>query len=163
MDPTFRSTPGKILVIDDNPVVLGALSLALKAGGYQVFEAVDASAAFHLARRVRPDLIVLDIFFPPDTSQSGNSWNAFMIIDWFRRMGVIGNTPIIVISGAETEMFRERCLADGVAAFFTKPVDHRGLLDAVGQILGDRAGRSQPGQHSSHSVKMPSARVQRST
>jgi CheY-like chemotaxis protein len=89
-----RNLPaGKILVIDDNPVVPSALSPALKSGGYQVFEAGDVPAAFHLARRIRPDLIVLDIFFPPDVSQSGNSWDAFMIIEWFQRMGVVGDTP----------------------------------------------------------------------
>jgi CheY-like chemotaxis protein len=156
------SPAGKILVIDDDPVVVSALSLVLKSGGYQVFEAGDGPAAFHLARRVRPDLIVLDIFFPPDVSQSGNSWDAFMIIDWFQRMGVIGDTPVIVISGAEPEPFRGRCLAGGVAAFFSKPINTRELLDTIRQILGDRVNRGQLSEHSSHSLKIPSARVQRS-
>jgi CheY-like chemotaxis protein len=153
---------GKILVIDDDPVVLSALSLVLKAEGYQVFEAGDAPAAFSLARRIRPDLIVLDIFFPPDVGQSGNAWDGFMIIEWFRHMGVIGDTPIIIISGAEPGPFHDRCLANGVAAFFSKPVNSGELLDTIGQILGEHVRKYQPGVHSSHSVKMPSARVQRS-
>jgi CheY-like chemotaxis protein len=135
---------GKILVIDDDPVVRSALSLVLKSGGYQVFEAGDGPAAFSLARRIRPDLIVLDIFFPPDTSQSGNSWDAFMIIEWFQRMGVIENTPIIVISGAEPEPFRDRCLAGGVAAFFSKPINPRELLEAIREIFSRSAAEARP-------------------
>lgn len=153
---------GKILVIDDDPVVLSALSLVFKARGYQVFEAGDGPAAFSVARRIRPDLIVLDIFFPPDAGQSGNAWDAFMIIEWFQRMGVIEDTPIIVISGVEPGPFHDRCLAGGVAAFFSKPVNPRELLDNIRQILGVRVGKYQPGAHSSHSLKMPSACVQRS-
>jgi CheY-like chemotaxis protein len=157
-----HSPAGKILVIDDDPVVLSALSLILKAGGYQVFEAGDAPAAFSLARRIRPDLIVLDIFFPPDAGQSGNAWDAFMIIEWFQRMGVIGDTPIIVISGAEPGPFHARCLAGGVAAFFSKPVNPGELLDTIRQILGDRAGKHQPCTHSRHNWSTPSASAQRS-
>jgi CheY-like chemotaxis protein len=162
VSPTSSLSAGKILVIDDDPVVLKVMSLVLQSEGYQVFEAGDGPAAFHLARRVRPDLIVLDIFFPPDAGQSGNSWDAFMIIEWFQHMGAVGNTPIIVVSGAEPGQFRKRCLASGVAAFLSKPVNPGELLDAVGQILGGRASRGQPCEHSSHSVKMPSACVQRS-
>jgi len=140
-----KLTAGKILVIDDNQVIRSTLSFALESGGYAVFTADDGPEAFKLVRRIRPDLILLDIFFPPDTSQSGNSWDAFMIIDWFQHMGVIGHTPIIVISGAEPEKFRDRCLAGGVAAYFSKPIETRELLDTIHQILGGSVNRKAPG------------------
>jgi CheY-like chemotaxis protein len=146
MNPVPKLPAGKILVIDDNPVVLSTLSLALESGGYQVFEADDGPAAFSLARRIRPDLILLDIFFPPDISQSGNSWDAFMIIDWFKRMGVLGDAPVIIISGAEPDQFRDRCLAGGVAAFFSKPINIYELLDTIGKLLGDRMNEKVPGR-----------------
>ena len=98
-----------------------------------------------MVRRIRPDLILLDILFPPDTGQSGNSWDAFMIIDWFQRMGVVGSTPIIVISGAEPEKFRDRCLAGGVAAFLSKSVDTRELLGTIHTILGGQVSPEIPG------------------
>src|ERR1700712_4363037 len=56
----------KILVVDDNPVVLKAFELKLKALGFQVLIAAEGATAVSLARQERPDLIVLDINFPPD-------------------------------------------------------------------------------------------------
>ena len=69
----------KILVVDDDPVILKALSSALEPRGYQVFTAVDGPAAFTVVLWEQPDLILLDIFFPPDIFQSGNTWNAFRL------------------------------------------------------------------------------------
>ena len=132
----------KILVIDDNRIDRDVLSRLLGAAGHRVFEAGDGPAAFSLARRVRPELILLDVFFPPDTGQSGNTWDAFMMIDWFRRMGVIEDTPVIVISGAEQADFRDRCLASDVVAFFSKPIIARELLDTVRRVLESRACQS---------------------
>ena len=53
-----------ILVADDNQVILSTLSLVLKSKGYQVLTASDASQTISIARRERPDLILLDISFP---------------------------------------------------------------------------------------------------
>ena len=56
----------KILVVDDNPIALKVLSSALESKGYDVFTAVDGPEAFTIVRQEKPDLILLDIFFPPD-------------------------------------------------------------------------------------------------
>ena len=140
VNPTPHPTAAKILVVDHDQAERSVLSRQLSRAGYSVFEAADASVAFSFARRVRPDLIVLDIFFPPDAGQSGNSWTAFMIVDWFRRMGVIENTPVIIVSGAGLEQLRDRCPTGGVEAFLARPVDTRELLAAVRRLLDDRRG-----------------------
>ena len=56
----------KILVVDDNPVVLKAFELKLKALGFTVLTATEGASAVSTARQQQPDLIVLDINFPPD-------------------------------------------------------------------------------------------------
>ena len=126
----------KILVVDDNPVILKALSSVLSREGYQVLTALDGPEAFNLARQEQLDLILLDIFFPPDVSQSGMTWDAFLIIQWLQRMGVAETVPIVVISSAEPDQFRERCLAAGVEAFFSKPIDIPELLATIENIFG---------------------------
>jgi CheY-like chemotaxis protein len=134
----------KILVVDDNPVIVKTLSLALESQGYEVFTAEDGPEAFSIVRRKEPDLILLDIFFPPDIAQGGNTWDAFLIIDWFRRIGVADEIPIIIISGAEPEKYKARCLDAGVEAFFSKPVDVPLLLTTIRGILSRNAPEAVP-------------------
>jgi CheY-like chemotaxis protein len=125
----------KILVVDDNPVLLRALSMALSARGYEVFTAVDASEAFGFARMEKLDLILLDIFFPPDIMQSGMTWDAFRIIEWMHRVGVAEGVPVMVISGAEPAEFEDRCLDAGAVAFFHKPINMPELLGTIYQLF----------------------------
>src|SRR4051812_24304982 len=72
-------TNRKILVVDDNSVVLKAFELKLKASGFDVITAVDGAAGVSLARQSKPDVIVLDINFPPDVGSSGLQWDGFNI------------------------------------------------------------------------------------
>jgi CheY-like chemotaxis protein len=129
-----RSLPiKKILVVDDNQVMLKVLSLVLKSNGYEVFTAVDGPEAFSIVRQEKPDLILLDIFFPPDIFESGNSWDAFVILHWLQRMAgpQAKNIPVFVMSGAEAREFRDRCLAAGAANYFQKPIKIPELVDAI--------------------------------
>jgi CheY-like chemotaxis protein len=134
----------KILVVDDNPVILQALFPVLKSRGYEVYAAVEGPEAFSIACRVKPDLILLDIFFPPDAAQSGNTWDAFLIIDWLQRIGVADGVPIVIISGAEPGEFKDRCLAAGAAAFLSKPLDMPRLLDTIREIFSRNADEARP-------------------
>ena len=130
----------KILVVDDNPIILKVLSLALESKGYEVFTAVDGPEAFTAVSREEPDLILLDIFFPPDIFQSGNTWDAFKIMNWLQRMGgpQAKHIPVIIMTGADPGEYRDRCLAAGAANYFQKPIKMPELLDAIQQIFRSR-------------------------
>ena len=133
-EATF-ATGKKILVVDDNPVILKTMALALGNKGYKVFTAEGASEAFGVTRQENPDLILLDIFFPPDIDQNGMTWNAFRIIEWMHRIGVAPGIPIIIISSAEPDQFKNRCLDAGAVAFFQKPINVPELLDTIHEVL----------------------------
>jgi len=60
----------KILVIDDNQVVLKAMHVMLRAKGYNVETAESGADAITLLRKNKPDLILLDLDFPPDVATS---------------------------------------------------------------------------------------------
>jgi CheY-like chemotaxis protein len=141
---TAHPSVRKILVIDDNPVILKALFLAFKSKGHEMYAALDGPEAFSIARREKLDLIILDICFPPDVDQSGNTWDAFLIIDWLHRIGVGEELPIIVISGADPVEFKDRCLASGAVAFFSKPLDMPRLLDTIHEIFSRGANTARP-------------------
>jgi DNA-binding response OmpR family regulator len=126
----------RILVVDDNAVIVRTLSMKLESAGFTVFKALDGSEAVSLARREKPDLIVLDICFPPDVAHGGGiAWDGFLIIDWLHRMDEAKDTPIIVISGGDRTKYEERSLKAGAIAYFQKPVDNEELVATVRAAL----------------------------
>ena|SRR5579862_283927 len=131
--------PKNILVVDDNLVVRKVVELKLKASGYQVLTAVDASAAITCIKKEIPDLILLDLLFPPDPMDVGLHWDGFAIIRWLRSMSVAKDVPVIIISGTDPSKYRDRCLAAGAAAYFHKPLNMDELMAAVHSALGETA------------------------
>jgi CheY-like chemotaxis protein len=129
----------KILIVDDNPVVLKAFELKLKASGFQVLCANDGSAAVNIARHERPELIVLDMHFPPDVGSSGLQWNGFTIMQWMHRFTDAADIPVIVISSDEVSKFKDKATAAGAVACFQKPINHEEFLIAVRRTLGQAA------------------------
>ena len=139
--------PGKkILVVDDDQIILKTLTIALSCKGYQVLTAIDGPGAVNMVTRERPDLILLDINFPPDAANIGGALqDGFFIIEWLRRMGEAGDIPIIIISGDKSAKYRRRVQAAKVVGFFPKPIDHAALVAAIRTTLGEDVGGETPG------------------
>jgi len=130
----------KILVVDDSPIVLKALSMKLNANGYEVLTADDGAGAVSVARRELPDLILLDISFPPDVAHGGGvPWDGFLIMGWLRRMEELKGIPIIIITGGDPVKFKDRAIAAGASNFFHKPIESDELLTVIRQTLGENA------------------------
>ena len=135
-----------ILIADDNIVILKALSIKLKSKGYEVRTAMDGSTAVSCVRRERPDLIILDINFPPDVGHGGGiPWDGFLILDWLRRMDEARDTPVIFITSGDSAKSRERALSMVAVAFFQKPVNQEELLEVVHDTVGDPPDPSRTG------------------
>lgn len=137
LEPVKDTNRKKILVVDDNPVITKTLSMKLTSAGYEVITAAEGAEAVGAARRQKPDLVILDISFPSDVG--GVPWDGFKIIEWFRRMEEAKDIPVIVITGAEAEQFRDKSLSTGAVAFFRKPIDNNQLLETVKTILENAA------------------------
>lgn len=146
-DETAASAPGKsaqsligqgrkILVVDDNPVVLKAFELKLKNLGFTVITADEGAVAVSTARQQRPDVIVLDINFPPDVGNSGLQWDGFNIMQWMKRFQEAAKIPVIIITSGEPEKFKEKALSAGAVAFFQKPINDEEFLLTVRRLIG---------------------------
>lgn len=130
----------KILVVDDNPVVLKALDIKLRSSGYEVLTAIDGSEAVRLARHEKPDLILLDISFPPDVAHGGGvGWDGFLIMDWLHRIDEAARIPVIVITGGDPVQYKSKALSAGAVAFFHKPFENDELLEVVRKTLRETA------------------------
>ena len=153
----------KILVVDDNEIILKTISLKLQGAGYQVITALDGSEAVAAARKESPDLILLDISFPPDVD--GVQWDGFRIMEWFHRLEQAKKIPVIVITGVEDATDKERATTSGAVAYFHKPIDHDDLLKVIRATLGGQQAGLKSGlqiRQRSH-ILSPSSGSERSS
>jgi CheY-like chemotaxis protein len=131
-------TPRGILVVDDNPVVLKAFEMKLKAEGFAVTTTPNAASVAGMAATAKVDVIILDISFPAEGQME---WSGFTIMQWLKRFPELGDIPVIMITGSDSVQYREEALAAGAVAFFQKPVRYSDLLAVILQALGSRPGK----------------------
>ena len=141
--PPIPPQSQKILIVDDDAVIVRSLSMKLAANGYKVLTASEPSDAMQSVRTEKPDLILLDITFPPDVI--GVSWDGFGVVEWMRRMNEESAIPVIIITGGDSAKYKERAEAIGAAAFFNKPIQHDDLLKVISRTLAEWASKSKPG------------------
>ena len=123
-----------VLVVDDNAVILKTISLALQKHDFDVVTALDGSEAVGAVRREKPDIIVLDLSFPP--SFGNVEWDGFRIMQWLKRIEEAKNVPFIIITGGEAAKYKDRALNEGAAAFFQKPVNNEELVAVIEKLIG---------------------------
>jgi CheY-like chemotaxis protein len=125
----------KILVVDDNAVVLKAFDMKLRASGFSVFTTPNAASVAGYAEQAKIELILLDINF----SHGGGAmdWSGFTVMQWLQRFPELASIPVIMVSSADADKYRDKALAAGAAGYFQKPVDYPQLLAAILKCLGD--------------------------
>ncbi len=128
----------RILIADDSLTVLKAFEIKLQSAGYETATAVDGSEALAQAGRFHPDLVIMDINFPPDISQGGVTWDGFQIIQWMRTTGAAGTAPAIIITSDDVEQHRTQALAAGAVAVFQKPIKLKDLMDTIRECLEEQ-------------------------
>jgi CheY-like chemotaxis protein len=139
-------TRKKILVVDDSFIIRKTLMTKLKSSGYDVLEAADGGTAVSIVRRERPDLVLLDLSFPPDVAHGGGvAWDGFLIMAWLQRMDEAKDIPIMIVTAGEPEKFKARALKAGAVGFFQKPINNDELLAAIRRTFGEDAEPSAAG------------------
>jgi len=123
-----------VLVVDDEPQLLRALQVNLRAEGYQVLTALDGTAALQQATANHPDLIVLDLGLP--------DINGVDVITAIRRSS---STPIIVLSARQGSVDKVRALDAGADDYVTKPFGLDELLARL-RVAERRLGTSDGGE-----------------
>jgi len=128
----------RVLIVDDSVIILKTLSMKLKSSGYDVLTAADGGTAVSMVRREKPDLILLDINFPPDVAHGGGvAWDGFLIMTWLQRLDEAKDIPVIIITGGEPEKLKARAIAAGAIGFFQKPINNDELLASIREAIGE--------------------------
>lgn len=116
----------RVLICDDDPVILRLLEVNLELEGYQVLSAHNGQEALEIARTELPDLIVLDIMMPR--------------LNGYETAGVIKDNPdtrdipIVFLSARTQQSDIDRGRAYGVEEYLTKPFDPGDLLEVVERL-----------------------------
>jgi two-component system KDP operon response regulator KdpE len=118
----------KILVVDDDPDLVRALRLRLRANNYDVTTASDGYAAIASAQKERPALIILDLGLPVG--------DGFVVLERLQTSDALSGIPVIVLSARDPQANEERALRAGAAAFFQKPADNEELLNVIRANVG---------------------------
>lgn len=126
----------RILVVDDDQVVLKAMWLLLNRNGYRVLTAECGADAISILGRDKPNLVLLDLDFPPDPASALS--DGFMILEWATRFGIALNVSFIIVSSLDPAQYQKRAHGAGIHACFRKPVNEQDLLAAVRTALGDQ-------------------------
>ena len=117
----------KILVVDDEAVLVETIAYNLEQAGYQVMTAADGASALEVARRDSPDLIILDIMLP--------EMDGLEVCRQLRRDSGTTATPIIMLTAKGDEIDKVVGLEVGADDYVTKPFGRRELLARVRALL----------------------------
>jgi PAS domain S-box-containing protein len=132
MDGAQTTRGGRLLYIEDNPVnALIVRELVAQRGDLTLEEADDGASGIDRARRVQPDLILLDMQLPDIDG-----------VEVLRRLRADPNTaaiPCIALSANAMPEDIQRALGAGFADYWTKPLDFRIFLGALDTLFGKRA------------------------
>jgi CheY-like chemotaxis protein len=136
----------KILIVDDDTVFLKALTLKLESQGYAVATAVDGADALGALRDENPNLVLLDIHFPPDIAHGGGvPWNGFLLMRWLRGIENLGKVPILFTTGDDPGDYRDRARACGAAGLFHKSEEPEVLISMIERALNGTGSPEEMG------------------
>jgi DNA-binding response OmpR family regulator len=120
-------TARKIVMIEDSKAASGVLKDVLAAEGYTVLHAADGVSGLALARREKPDLILLDLLLP--------KLNGYDVCNALMRDNLMRHTPVLIISTLDTPESLEKARQCGARNFMKKPYNLEDLLREIKRLL----------------------------
>jgi two-component system, cell cycle response regulator DivK len=122
----------KVLVVEDNEMNRDMLSRRLTRRGFQVIFAVDGQQGVDLARRERPDIILMDMSLPVI-----DGWEATRRV---KSDDATRSVPVIGLTAHAMAGDREKAIAAGCDDYDTKPVELERLIGKMERLLGAGKG-----------------------
>ena len=117
----------KILVIDDEPELVKAITIRFKASGYEVTPAFDGQEGIDKSGEIKPDLILLDIIMP--------KMDGYQVCKKLKSDPESKDIPIIIFTASGQRDLEKRCMAIGAKGVIMKPFEATELLELVNKLL----------------------------
>jgi two-component system KDP operon response regulator KdpE len=127
----------RVLVVDDEPQIVRALAINLRARHYDVHAASSGAEALSLAAKLLPDLVLLDLGLP--------DLDGVEVITGLRGWT---SAPIIVLSGRSGGMDKVGALEAGADDYVTKPFGMEELIARMRAVIRRAGGEAAPARAS---------------
>lgn len=123
----MNSSKPKILIVDDEPDILELIEYNLRKEGYQVFLAGNGQEAINMAKKVMPDMIILDIMMP--------KMDGIEACRVLRSMPEFKNTFMVFLTARSEEYSEIAGFNVGADDYIAKPIKPRALVSRINAIL----------------------------
>lgn len=120
-----------ILIVDDSPTEVQALTHLLERTGYRIVSASDGEDGVAIARSERPDLILMDVVMP--------GLNGFQATRQLSKDPQTASIPVIMVTKKDQETDRHWGMRQGAKDYIVKPFDQSELLDKIAAIVAPGA------------------------
>ena len=118
----------KILVVDDNPTIIRALTFTLKKEGYNVSSVTNGEEALEEIKKSKPALIFLDIMMPKK--------NGYEVCQEIKSDPELKDIHVLMLTAKGQQRDRNKGLEVGVDEYMTKPFSPSKVVARVRDILG---------------------------
>jgi len=117
----------RILLVDDEPALVGLLSIRLEANGYEVIPAADGQQALELARKEIPDLVILDLMLP--------GLDGYKVCRLLKSDEQYKQIPIMILTARAQESDKKLGEQSGADAYIIKPFEPGFFLSKVRELI----------------------------
>ncbi len=120
----------KILIVEDNPLNMRLIEMTLRAKDYTLLKATDGEEALDMAKRERPDIILMDIRLP--------KMSGLEVTRKLRQIPAFSHIPIIGVTAHAMKGDSERVIEAGCDMYLSKPINTRELPGVIAKVLLQR-------------------------
>ena len=124
----------KVLICDDDKLLLELIEYRLAAKGYDVVRAADGAEALSMMIRERPELVVLDAMMPKT--------DGFEVLARIKGDPALAETPVIMLTARKSEKDIVSALEKGADDYLVKPFIPEELMARLSRLLARRAKRA---------------------
>ena len=119
--------PKRVLVVEDNELNMKLFNDLLEANGYQVIQTRDGLSALDLARKHRPDLILMDIQLP--------EVSGIEVTKWLKEDDELRSIPVIAVTAFAMKGDEQKIREGGCEAYISKPISVLSFLQTIDSYL----------------------------
>ena len=119
--------PKRILIVEDEDATAKVMQICLNKGGFEVMRATNGMEGYDMARKERPDLILLDMMLP--------KMDGMKVARLLRHDRAHNGIPIIFATAGAPEMAEEAVEQNLAEAYLSKPFEYDHLIETVQRIL----------------------------